>query len=144
MEYETATSQKAGIRTILVVALVVALALFSYMNYTKRMQLAKELQQSTQQLEQLKSGDNPQNVEAAKQIVDRVRKLITIPNDVDPTVATIVDVNALKSKNEFYKNAKNGDHLIITPTRAILYDPQKNIIIDVVPVQLQAPAQPAK
>ncbi len=125
-------------RKILSLLLVVALAVLAYVNYTKRIQLAMELQKLSVQMEQLQTGNNPQNVAAAKQIVDKVRRHILIPTGIDPTVATIVDVNTLKSRNEFYKDAKNGDNLIVTPTRAILYDPDKDIILDVVPVQLTA------
>ena len=66
-----------------------------------------------------------------------------IDTSIQPTVATIVDVNALRARNDFYKNAKNGDYLIVTPNRAILYDPNRDMIIDVVPVQLQTPAAAA-
>ena len=127
----------SGTRKLLVIVLIIALAVLAYVNYTKRVQLATELKKLSVQMEQLQTGNNPQNVAAAKEIVDKVRKHIVIPTDIEPTVATIVDVNTLKSRNEFYKNAKNGDNLIVTPTRAILYDPDKDIILDVVPVQLQ-------
>ncbi|MBT4119868.1 MAG: hypothetical protein HOE29_03035, partial [Candidatus Peribacter sp.] len=60
-----------------------------------------------------------------------------IPEDIEPTVATIVDVEILKEKNPFYAKAENGDHLIVTPTRAILYSSKTKKIIDVVPVQLE-------
>ena len=33
--------------------------------------------------------------------------------------------------------AENGDHLVVTPERAILYDPDEDVILDVVPVQVQ-------
>lgn len=84
-----------------------------------------------------------QNREAAQAVIDKVRKLYTIPADVEPTVATIVDVNQLRARNAFYAKAKNGDHLIVTNDRAILYDPIANKIIDVVPVQIQAGASSA-
>ncbi len=124
---------------VLVTVLIIALAALSYVQYSKRMQVAKELEKLTMQMEQLKTGNNPQNVAAAKEIVAKVRRHIMIPGDVDPTVATIVDIETLRSRNDFYKNAKNGDHLIVTPTRAILYDASQDVIIDVVPVQLEAP-----
>ena len=130
-------SPSAGGRKLLSLILIVALAVLAYVNYTKRIQLAMELKKLSVQMEQLQTGNNPQNVAAAKEIVDKVRRQIMVPTDIDPTVATIVDVNTLKARNEFYKNAKNGDNLIVTPTRAILYDPDKDIILDVVPVQLQ-------
>ncbi len=126
----------AGSKKLLSIFLVVALAILAYVNYMKRVQLATELKKLTVQMEQLQTGNDPQNVAAAKEIVEKVRKHIIVPNDVEPTVATIVDVETLKARNEFYKDAKNGDNLIVTPTRAILYDPNRDIILDVVPVQL--------
>lgn len=129
-------SSSGGSRKLLSFLLIIALAVLAYVNYTKRVKLATDLKKLSVQMEQLQTGNNPQNVEAAKAIVDRVRKHIVIPTAIDPTVATIVDVATLKARNEFYKDAKNGDNLIVTPTRAILYDPDKDIILDVVPVQL--------
>ncbi len=129
-------------KKLLTIVLVVALAVLAYVNYMKRVQLATELKKLSVQMEQLQTGNNPENVAQAKAIVDKVRAHIDIPTDVEPTVATIVDVNTLKARNDFYKNAKNGDNLIVTPTRAILYDPDRDMILDVVPVQLQAPAAP--
>ncbi len=61
---------------------------------------------------------------------------------MDPTVATIINAESLKSRNPFYERAENGDHLIVTPTRAVLYDPDKDIILDVIPVQIQ-PSSPS-
>ena len=125
-------------RKLLIVVLVVALALLAYINYTKRVQLENDLKQLSVKNEQLKTGNDPQNIAKAKEIIEKVRRHMQIPTDPEPTVATIVDVNALRKQNDFYVNAKNGDNLIVTPTRAILYDPDKDMIIDVVPVQLQA------
>jgi len=85
-------------------------------------------------------GNEEQNQERAQQIIAEVRKLIDIPEDVEPTVATIVDVNALRAQNPFYEKAENGDHLIVTPERAILFSSKTGKIIDVVPVQLQPAA----
>jgi hypothetical protein len=140
-----------GSKKLLVIVLMVALGVLAYVNYTKRVELADELKKLSVKMEQLQTGNDPQNVAAAKEIVDKVKRHIIIQGDVEPTVATIVDVDKLKERNDFYKNAKNGDNLVVTPTRAILYDPKADIIIDVVPVQLQAPAaagatssQPAK
>lgn len=130
-------------KKLLTVVLVVALAILAYVNYTKRVQIASELKQLSVKMEQLQTGNNPESVAEAKAIVELVRKHIELDMTVEPTVATIVDVEALKSRNEFYKNAKNGDHLIVTPTRAVLYDPDKDVILDVVPVQLQASSSSA-
>ncbi len=138
-QHTTAAAGNAKMRTVLVVIIIVALGVLAFMNYKQRVALEEQLGKVSLQDNQV---GNQQNVEAAKRIIEKVKKHFVIPGDVDPTVATIVDVETLKARNDFYKNAKNGDHLIITPTRAILYDPGRDLIIDVVPVQL-TPQQPA-
>lgn len=102
----------------------------------RRREAEKKLAQLSVKYEQ-QNGNQAQNQEAARQIVTKVRRLFAIPSDYDPTVATIVDVEQLRSRNEFYNKAKNGDHLIVTSDRAILYDPVADKIVDVVPVQIQ-------
>ncbi len=121
----------------LVVVGLVALVLVLDM---RRRAAEDQLAQLSVKLNQVNGGGNEEeNKAAAKAIVERVRKLINIPTDIEPTVATIVDVEKLREKNAFYAKAENGDNLIITKDRAILYSPTKNVIIDVVPVQIQAP-----
>lgn len=78
-----------------------------------------------------------QNQEEADRIVAQLRKIYSIPEDIDPTVATIVDVETLRERNPFYASAQNGDHLIVTLERAILYSSEKGQILDVVPIQVQ-------
>lgn len=114
---------------------VIALIALSFMLDMRRRAAQEQLEQLTVRMEQL-TGNTEQSREAAKQIIDRVRKLIDIPTDIEPTVATIVDVDTLRTRNAFYNKAENGDHLIVTIDRAILYDPDANIILDVVPVQI--------
>ncbi len=128
-------------KKLLTIILIVGLAALALTFYKRSMTLATELKKLTVMNEQLQTGNNPESIAEAAAIIARVRKHIDIPTDIEPTVATIVDVEALKASNDFYKNAKNGDNLIVTPTRAILYDPDKDVILDVVPVQLQAPSQ---
>ena len=90
---------------------------------------------------QLTGGDTAENRAKAAEVLEKARKLIEIPEDTKPTVATIVDVEKLRGKNAFYDKALNGDHLILTAKRAILFRESENKIIDVVPVQIQqAPA----
>ncbi len=122
--------------------LVLALVALVVVIDAQRRQAQTELKNLTVRLEQLQ-GNNQENQERAKLIVTRVRGLIDIPDDVEPTVATIVDVEKLKTQNPFYAAAKNGDYLVVTPTRAILFDADRGMIIDVVPVQIQQNEAPA-
>lgn len=119
---------------VLLIGLVVVLDM-------QRRQAQAELHNLTVRLEQLQ-GDGQENQERANQVVTRVRALIDIPENITPTVATIVDVEKLRAQNPFYDKASNGDYLVVTPTRAILFDADRGVIIDVVPVQIQqnAPA----
>jgi len=53
-------------------------------------------------------------------------------------------VDQLRETNVFYQKAENGDFLVVTPTRAVLFredsdgdgEADRGIILDVVPVQI--------
>ena len=127
---------------ILFPVLLVALVVLVIVMDAQRRSAQTELKQMSVKLEQLQGNNPAENQQRAKEIVLKVRALIDIDTTVEPTVATIVDVKKLQAQNPFYNKAKNGDFLIVTPTRAILYDAEKNVILDVVPVQIDAAAQP--
>lgn len=82
------------------------------------------------------------SVLAAKQevstILRQVGKIIDLPTNESPTVATVSDVGKLKGQ-EFFKKAKNGDKVLIYTNnrKAILYRPSQNRIIEVAPISLQ-------
>lgn len=65
-------------------------------------------------------------------LVEEVRKLIELPTDEKPTVATITDVEKLKEQS-FFKNAKNGDKVLVYTgaRKAILYRPDEKRLIEV-------------
>ncbi len=142
---ETKVKRSRGrgfLNTVLVLGVIVALGLFGWAEY-RRQQVEKRLQQTEQQLQEVQKSTQQSGEEAAKQVLEKVKTLIDIPNDPQPTVATIVDVNKLRETSDFYKKAENGDHLIITKERAILYDPDRGVILDVVPVVLDPNQQQA-
>ncbi len=123
--------------------LLIALVLLVVVLDTQRRKAQTELKNLTVRLEQLQ-GNNAANQEKARSVVERVQKLMNIDVSVEPTVATIVDVEKLREQNPFYDKAENGDFLIVTPTRAILYREEENIILDVVPVQIEQEAAAAQ
>jgi len=65
-----------------------------------------------------------------------VGKLMQLPEDEQPSVATITDVEKLREAEPFFEKAENGDKLIAysKALKAILYRPATNKIIDVVPL----------
>lgn len=77
-------------------------------------------------------------------LVAEVGKLIALPTDEKPTVATVTDVGKVKDQ-PFFKNAKNGDKVIIytNARKAILYRPTEKRIIEVGAVNINQQASPS-
>jgi hypothetical protein len=71
-------------------------------------------------------------------LLEKVGKLIVLPLGEEPTVATITDAEALKKEQSFYSDARNGNRVIIymQAKKAIIYDEEKNILINVGPIFL--------
>ena len=83
-------------------------------------------------------GD-PQRVaeKEVEELVNRVGKLIVLPEGEQPTVATVSDVESLREQ-PFFAQAKNGDKVLIytNARKVILYDPVKNKIVEVAPLNI--------
>lgn len=71
-------------------------------------------------------------VEDVDALVKEVGKLIALPQDEKPTVATVTDVAKVKDQ-QFFKNALNGDKVLIYTNnkKAILYRPSEKKIVEV-------------
>jgi len=86
---------------------------------------------------------NPQYAVAAevKDIVARVSKLMVLPADEEPTLASITDKDKLRSQ-PFFMNAVNGDKVLLymKAKKAILYRPSENKIIEVSPMTITSNA----
>lgn len=84
-----------------------------------------------------KQYQNSTTTAQVQQIVAEVSKLMLLPKNETPTIATINDVTKLKGQ-PFFANAKNGDKVLIYPNAsiAILYNPSAHLIISVSPISL--------
>lgn len=71
-------------------------------------------------------------------LVEEVGKLIALPADEAPTVATVTDVEKVKEQ-PFFKNAQNGDRVLIytNARKAILYRPSERRIVEVGAVNIR-------
>ena len=77
----------------------------------------------------------------ASDLIKKVSKLMLLPRDESPTIATVSDSTKLRSQ-PFFKSAKNGDKVLIyaKAKMATLYDPTANIIVAVAPLNVDVSA----
>lgn len=99
----------------------IGIAIYFYFQY----------QQSQAQLERASSANEQAD------LLEEVGKLIVLPTDEQPQIATVSDIDKLKGQT-FFAHAKNGDKVLIytKAQEAILFDPVANKIISVGPVNL--------
>lgn len=76
-------------------------------------------------------------------IVEAVGRHIILPEGEEPLVATIADITLLLEREPFYRGAKNGDILLLYPNagKAILYDQEGDILVNVGPIILDQDAE---
>ncbi len=89
------------------------------------------------QYNDLKADPEAQATEEIDALVMEVGKLIVLPADERPTVATVTDMDKLKDQ-PFFANAQNGYKVLIytQAKKAILYDPIARKIIEVAPINI--------
>lgn len=90
------------------------------------------------------SKANANNIDPAKDLqntIKRVSKLMVLPADETPTIATVSDPEKLKDQ-PFFANAKKGDKVLIfsNSAKAILYSPTEDKIVEVAPINSNAGA----
>lgn len=90
----------------------------------------------------LSSGTQQAQAEVSA-LVAKVGKLITLPADETPTVATVTDASKIKDQ-PFFRNSENGDKVLIyqKASKAILYRESENRIIEVGSLNFNQPASP--
>lgn len=84
------------------------------------------------------------NLEQATLILNKVGKLIELPQNEYPQMATIEDADSVRDAQPFLINAQNGDILIVyaSAQTALLYRPSTNKLIAVGPVSSEEPSLP--
>lgn len=82
-------------------------------------------------------GKNYQNSsqEKAQNIVEKVSKLVVLPENETPTIATVTDPDKLKDQ-PFFSGAKEGFKVLIysNSKKAVLYDPFLNKVVQIGPI----------
>lgn len=89
------------------------------------------------QYNDLKKNPNKLVQEETKSVVDAVGKLLVLPQNEQPTLATVSDPEKLKDQ-PFFANAKKGFRVLIytNAKKAILYDPISDKIVEVAPINI--------
>ena len=86
---------------------------------------------------------NPTQVELAEAeaLIKKVGRLIVLPDNEQPTIATVTDKTKLNDR-DFFQKAQNNDKVIVfqKAKKAILYRPSINKIIEVSSINLQVPS----
>lgn len=109
--------KKAWLKLVVILVVVGALATAGYFYYQY----------------QIVSGNAADR--ETKRVVGLVGNLMILPDEM-PTLATVTDATKLNSQR-FFKNAQNGDKVLIYPlaSKAILFRPKINKIVEVASVQ---------
>jgi hypothetical protein len=122
---------KKKLPTILLISLILnlALGLFGYKTYTD----FKSYKEDPQKLEK----------EEVAAVVAEVSKLINLPDNIEPVLATVSDAEALKAEQPFFANSENGDKVLLyTQTedaalrKAYLYRPSEKRLLNVAPINI--------
>lgn len=75
--------------------------------------------------------------EEIKVVTKALSKIMDLPTDEEPSVATVLDKEKVKDQ-PFFAKAENGDKVVIysKSSKAILFRPSSNRIIEVAPINL--------
>jgi hypothetical protein len=96
---------------------------------------------------QLKNNPNASQEAAttkANTIRDKAAKLISVPSDETPTLATVTEKEKLKDQ-PFFKDAENGDVILIFPQakKAYIYREREDKLINVGPIAITSDGEAA-
>ncbi len=88
--------------------------------------------------------DNPEIAAQTevKILTDQISKIMMLPTDEEPTVATVLEKDKIQDQ-PFFVNAENGDKVVIytKAMKAILFRPSENKIIEVAPIEISKPEE---
>lgn len=76
-------------------------------------------------------------------VVDQVSKLINLPSDLTPILATVNNAEELKAEQKFFAEAENGDKVLLysqaedlSQRKAYLYRPSAQKLLNVAPINI--------
>lgn len=89
------------------------------------------------ELRKARQSPENQSQKEIKSVVSKVSKLVILPENETPTLATVSDPSVL-SGQAFFSNAQVGDKVLIyaESKRAILYNPKLNRVVETAPLSI--------
>jgi hypothetical protein len=87
----------------------------------------------------LKNISQVEETKKIQEILEKVSKLMILPEGETPAFATITDAATLSKEQSFYRDSENGDIVLVykKALKAIIYRPAKEIIVNVGPVTVE-------
>ncbi len=80
------------------------------------------------------NGTEALNPEQVKTLIATVGEYVVLPEGIDPgevKVAAVQDAAMLMKSSSFFKDAQNGDQLLIFPTKLVLFRPSQNKVVNI-------------
>ena len=141
---------KPAIGATAIAVLAIAAAGFVYMQSLKANNRVAQLQRQLAEVQAARQnpqvlGDATNANTEASQLLAEVGKLMVLPENEQPTIATVTDLEKLKDQ-PFFAKAQVGDKVLIytSAKKAILYRPTENKIIELAPLSVSQPAAQTK
>lgn len=121
-EIKTRMSKKMSLIVLVVIASALALGYFKALRDIAHLRTPEG-----------SAGVDRQEV---SELLEQVRRLILLPEGEVPLVATVQDAEALIREQSFYLGVRNGNKLLVygSARKAIIYDPERDILVNVGPV----------
>lgn len=127
-------------RRMVTILAIVALAILLVVIEGRRRAASRALAELAGRADAAGADDALGRAEAAR-VLARLRAVYDLPAEPEPTVALVVDAEKLRAKHAFYGSARNGDYLVLTPTRAILFRSEEKMVVEVMPVSVTPPSE---
>lgn len=117
----------------IIVAVLVIIVCF--ITYKKIAFLSNEKERLASTLDTLQ-GTPANRTADEKKILDKVSKLIVLPENEQPTLFTILNADALTKEQPFFAGSVNGDVLLVyrQSQKAIIYSPTNRKIVNSGPI----------
>ena len=109
---------------IVVLLLITAFSLFQFYR-------------AQQELKNFKANPEENAGREVQKLVDEVAKILDLPKNETPTIATVTDPEKLKDQ-AFFVNAKEGDKVLIynNSKKAVLYRPSEKKVLNFAPINI--------